>query len=177
MVGLRWTKAFSHTALPYGTRRKETAVKPGRRRCGGFPAHEKCPAPTRGGGHFRVRLSGWYNALYLAAPWGLQGVRPGTPRDPVLRLRRRWKRALTGPQACAPLPPFLPPFTGGRGCTPPGRQKRSCGRTADEGRGLLQRRKQRLRFLADAVIHGMLFVVSTCKSVWALPSGIQKKVC
>ena len=39
----------------------------------------------------------------------------------------------------------------GRECTPPGRQKRACGRTEDEGRGLLQRRKQRLRFLADAV--------------------------
>ena len=69
----------------------------------------------RRAGHFRVRLSGRYNALYLAAPWGLQGVRPGTPRDPVLRLRLRWKRVLTGPQACAPLPPFLPPFTKGRG--------------------------------------------------------------
>lgn len=102
MVGLRWTRAFSHTALPCGTRRREAAVKPGRRRCGGFPAHEKCPAPTRRAGHFRVRLSGRYNALYLAAPWGLQGVRPGTPRDPVLRLRLRWKRALTGPQP-APL--------------------------------------------------------------------------
>ena len=115
MVGLRWTRAFSHTALPCGTRRREAAVKPGRRRCGGFPAHEKCPAPTRRAGHFRVRLSGRYNALYLAAPWGLQGVRPGTPRDPVLRLRLRWKRALTGPQPAPPLPPFLPPFTGGGG--------------------------------------------------------------
>ena len=130
---------------------REVVLKSAGWRGGGFPAHEKCPAPTRRAGHFRVRLSGRYNALYLAAPWGLQGVRPGTPRDPVLRLRLRWKRALTGPQACAPLPPFLPPFTGGRGCTPPGRQKRACGRTRDEGRGLLQRRKQRLRFLADAV--------------------------
>ena len=69
---------------------------------GGFPAREKCPAPTRRAGHFRVRLSGRYNALYLAAPWGLQGVRPGTPRDPVLRLRLRRQRALVGPQP-APL--------------------------------------------------------------------------
>ena len=94
---------------------REVVLKSAGWRGGGFPAHEKCPAPARRAGHFRVRLSGRYNALYLAAPWGLQGVRPGTPRDPVLRLRLRWKRALTGPQACAPLPPFLPPFTGGRG--------------------------------------------------------------
>ena len=102
MVGVRWTMAFSHTALPCGTRRRGGVAVIRQPSGGGFPAHEKCPAPMRRAGHFRVRLSGRYNALYLAAPWGLQGVRPGTPRDPVLRLRLRWKRALTGPQP-APL--------------------------------------------------------------------------
>ena len=66
-------------------------------------------------GHFRVRLSGRYNVLYLAAPWGLQGVRPGTPRDPVLRLRLRWKRALIAPQPAPLCRRFCRLSLGGRG--------------------------------------------------------------
>ena len=102
MVGLRWTRAFHIPPCHVEPAAGKLLLNPAGWRGGGFPAHEKCPAPTRRAGHFRVRLSGRYNALYLAAPCGLQGVRPGTPRDPVLRLRLRWKRALTGPQP-APL--------------------------------------------------------------------------
>lgn len=51
-------------------------VQPMRRR---FPRPRKLPAPTRRTGHFHVRLSGRYNALYLAVgkvcAWG----HPGTP--------------------------------------------------------------------------------------------------
>lgn len=42
-----------------------------------------------------VRLSGRYNALYLTPRWGLQGVRPGTPRDPVGDFTLAEKKALT----------------------------------------------------------------------------------
>ena len=131
MVGLRWTRAFHIPPCHVEPAAGKLLLNPAGWRGGGFPAHEKCPAPKRLAGHFRVRLSGRYNALYLAAPWGLQGVRPGTPRDPVLRLRLRWKRALTGPQACAPLPPFLPPFIGGRCVSLLGGKTRL---RADEGR-------------------------------------------
>ena len=56
-----------------------------------------------------------FSRCLRASSWGPQGVRPGPPRAPLLRLRLRWNRPLTVPQACAPLPPFLPPFIGGRG--------------------------------------------------------------
>lgn len=111
---------------------REVVLKSAGWRGGGFPAHEKCPAPTRRAGHFRVRLSGRYNALYLAAPWGLQGVRPGTPRDPILRLRTRIQRALAGPAVFGPLPPFLPPVDRGWGRYPPRRQKPACGLAAGD---------------------------------------------
>lgn len=106
---MRWTRAFSHPALPYGTRRTE-AVAEGKDWCGGgFPAHEKCPAPSRRAGHFRVRLSGRYNALYLAAPGGQQGVRPGIPRDPVCG----FGCAGNGPCLARILRPFAAVFAAG----------------------------------------------------------------
>ena len=106
---MRWTRAFSHPALPYGTRRTEAAAE-GKDWCGGgFPAHEKCPAPSRRAGHFRVRLSGRYNALYLAAPGGQQGVRPGIPRDPVCG----FGCAGNGPCLARILRPFAAVFAAG----------------------------------------------------------------
>ena len=73
---------FSHTTPPNGTATKGgqhcRVTILGRR----FPAHKKCSAPDEGAEHFCVRLSGRYNALYLAAPLGLARCAPGTPRTP-----------------------------------------------------------------------------------------------
>ena len=131
MVDLRWTRAFHIPPCHVEPAAGKLLLNPAGWRGGGFPAHEKCPAPTRRAGHFRVRLSGRYNALYLAAPWGLQGVRPGTPRDPVLRLRLRWKRALTGPQPAPLCRRFCRPLLG-EGVCPAWAAKTRL--RADEGR-------------------------------------------
>ena len=150
---------------------REVVLKSAGWRGGGFPAHEKCPAPARRAGHFRVRLSGRYNALYLAAQKAARRA-PGDTPGPHFAASDSNTAGPGRPRRVRPFAAVFAALHWGRGCTPPGRQKRACGRTRDEGRGLLQRRKQRLRFLADAVIHGMQFIVSTCKSVWVLPSGI-----
>ena len=79
---------FSHTTPPNGTATKGgqhcRVTILGRR----FPAHKKCSAPDEGAEHFCVRLSGRYNALYLAAPLGLARCAPGTPRAPKSREKR-----------------------------------------------------------------------------------------
>lgn len=59
-------------------------------------------------------------------------MRPGTPRDPILRLRTRIQRALAGPAVFGPLPPFLPPVDRGWGRYPPRRQKPACGLAAGD---------------------------------------------
>ena len=58
---------------------REVVLKSAGWRGGGFPAHEKCPAPARRAGHFRVRLSGRYNALYLAAQKAARRAPGDTP--------------------------------------------------------------------------------------------------
>ena len=88
---------------------------------------------------------------YTLPPRGAARRAPGDTPGPRFAASAALETGLDRPAACAPLPLFLPPFTRVGGVPPPGRQKRACGRTEDEGRGLLQRRKQRLRFLADAV--------------------------
>ena len=69
---------------------------------------------------------------YTLPPRRRQGVRPGTPRDPILRLRTRIQRALAGPAVFGPLPPFLPPVDRGWGRYPPRRQKPACGLAAGD---------------------------------------------
>ena len=94
-------------------------VQPMRRR---FPRPRKLPAPTRRTGHFHVRLSGRYNALYLAVgkvcAWG----HPGTPYA-----------ALPSPEVRA-SPLFLP-LRLYRACG--GKNTAHRAGTMDEGRGLI----------------------------------------
>ena len=52
MVGLRRTRAFSHTALPCGTRRKETAAEPSRLAWRRFPRPREMPGPYKVGRAF-----------------------------------------------------------------------------------------------------------------------------
>lgn len=85
-----------------------------------FPRPRKCPAPTRRAGHFHVRLSGRYNALYLAVGKVCARGHPGTPYA-----------ALPLPEVRA-SPPFLPP------ClyhTCGGKNTAHGAGTMDEGRG------------------------------------------
>ena len=135
---------------------------------------------------------------YTLPPRGAARRAPGDTPGPRFAASAALETGLDRPAAYAPLPLFLPPFIGGRGCTPPGRQKQyvgtpkslllgersndgavtlrrqaetmsgvHCDKRAYEGRrtGVITEAKQRLRFLADAAIHGILFVVGVCKGV------------
>ena len=91
--------------------------QPVRRR---FPRPRKRPAPTRRAGHFHVRVSGRYNALYLAVGKVCAQGHPGTPYA-----------ALPQPEVRA-SPPFLPPYLY-RFCG--GKNTAQRAGTMDEGRG------------------------------------------
>ena len=110
---------------------REVVLKSAGWRGGGFPAHEKCPAPARRAGHFRVRLSGRYNALYLAAQKAARRA-PGDTPGPRFAASAAQATGLDWPAACAPLPPFLPPVDRGWGRYPPRRQKPACGLAAGD---------------------------------------------
>lgn len=118
---------------------REVVLKSAGWRGGGFPAHEKCPAPARRAGHFRVRLSGRYNALYLAAQKAARRA-PGDTPGPRFAASAALETGLDRPAACAPLPLFLPPFTrvggvpllGGKNAPAGGRRTKDGGYCRDE---------------------------------------------
>ena len=91
---------------------KETAAEPSRLAWRRFPRPRNARPLQGGPGIFACGCQGGITHYTLPPRGGCKAC-AGDTRDPILRLRLRWKRALTGPQACAPLPPFLPPFTGG----------------------------------------------------------------
>ena len=111
---------------------REVVLKSAGWRGGGFPAHEKCPAPARRAGHFRVRLSGRYNALYLAAQKAARRA-PGDTPGPHFAAS---DSNTAGPGRPRRVRPFAAVFAaggpGGGGRYPPRRQKPACGLAAGD---------------------------------------------
>ena len=98
---------------------REVVLKSAGWRGGGFPAHEKCPAPARRAGHFRVRLSGRYNALYLAAQKAARRA-PGDTPGPFCGFGLEYSGPWQAPPCSALCRRFCRRWTGGGAGTRPG---------------------------------------------------------
>lgn len=99
---------------------REVVLKSAGWRGGGFPAHEKCPAPARRAGHFRVRLSGRYNALYLAAQKAARRAPRGHPGTPFCGFGLEYSGPWQAPPCSALCRRFCRRWTGGGAGTRPG---------------------------------------------------------
>lgn len=107
---MRWTRAFSHTALPCGTRRRGLSLN---RQTGvaAVSPPTRNARPLQGGpGIFACGCQGGITH-YTLPPCGGSKAYPGTPFAALATPEAGPDR----PASCAPLPPFLLPVTGGRG--------------------------------------------------------------